>query len=361
MAHDDRCPPEVRPYRVTASSSDGKGRPDPKVSVVAATRNDDHGGNQLARTQLFINGLAEQAARFKLPIELVLVEWNPPSDRPPLAEAMSWHRSEWFDPKIIVVPHEVHEGFPHADGLPLFQMIAKNVGIRRASAPFALATNIDILLSDELFESFRESLKPNAMYRVDRLDVEADLDRMPLPSPAECRALPWLRAHRQDGAHYPDGRRPPWFVSARSRLNKTVWDVLHGGSLPALFTWGCGDFTLASREIWGAMRGYPEWPMYSFHLDSLVMVLAYEAGVEMVTLRPPMVAFHLEHGKGSGWTPEGARHLFDRLDAAGVPYLTGNRYDSLARGIFAKKKDFYPFNGPDWGLASADLKFVSPG
>ncbi|TMF73228.1 MAG: hypothetical protein E6I12_16155 [Chloroflexi bacterium] len=39
----------------------------PKLSVVAATRNDEHGGNQMARTQLFINGLAEQALRFKLP------------------------------------------------------------------------------------------------------------------------------------------------------------------------------------------------------------------------------------------------------------------------------------------------------
>jgi len=43
----------------------------PKLSVVAATRNDEHGGNQMARTQLFINGLAEQALRFKLPVELL--------------------------------------------------------------------------------------------------------------------------------------------------------------------------------------------------------------------------------------------------------------------------------------------------
>ena len=57
----------------------------PVLSVVAATRNDEHGGNQLARTQLFVNGLGEQAQRFKVPIELLLVEWNPPADRPRLA------------------------------------------------------------------------------------------------------------------------------------------------------------------------------------------------------------------------------------------------------------------------------------
>src|SRR3984893_17987121 len=77
-------------------------RPDPKLSIVATTRNDDHGGNQLARTQLFVDGLAEQSLRFKLPIELLMVEWNPPVDKPPLAEALSWPRSDWFEPAIVV-------------------------------------------------------------------------------------------------------------------------------------------------------------------------------------------------------------------------------------------------------------------
>lgn len=335
--------------------------PDPKLSVVAATRNDDHGGNQRARTQLFIDGLAEQSRRFKLPIELLLVEWNPPVDRPPLAEALSWPRSQWFDPKIVVVSPELHRAFPHADGLPLFQMIAKNVGIRRATAPFVLATNIDILLSDELFAYFENDLSPEALYRVDRYDIEAELDRRPLPSPAECRALPWLRAHRQDGTHNPDGSQPPWYARARTLFNRTVWEVSHGGPLPNLHTWACGDFTLTTREIWGSIRGYPEWPMYSFHLDSLLLVQAYGAGVRMVNLAPPMVIHHLEHGKGSGWTPEGAGQLFERLDAVGVPHLTGSRYDSLARSILRKGTGFHPFNGTEWGLASADLPVAKPG
>jgi hypothetical protein len=332
----------------------------PILSVVAATRNDEHGGNQTARTQLFINGLAEQADRFKIPIELLLVEWNPPADRPPLAEAHSWSRSEWFTPKIVTVSSELHRAFPHSDGLPLFQMIAKNVGIRRAAAEFVLATNIDILLSDQLFQSFARDLQPHRLYRVDRLDIEVDLDRKPLPSPAECRARPWIRAHRQDGAHYPDGRRAAWYAAARSRLNRTIWDTLHGGPLPDLFTWGCGDFTLTTKEVWEGTRGYPEWTMYSFHLDSLAMVLAYRAGVEMITLAPPKVAHHLEHGAGSGWTPEGARRLFGRLETAGVPYLSGNDYDRVAREILHKGPGFHPVNDPEWGLASKDLPVVTP-
>jgi len=334
---------------------------DPALTVVATTRNDDHGGNQLARTQLFIQGLAEQSARFQLPLELLLVEWNPPADRPPLAEALSWPRSDWFQPSVVVVPADLHRTFQHAEKLPLFQMIAKNVGVRRARAPFVVATNIDILFSDELFGFLKTGLKPGVVYRADRLDIVADLNRRPLPSPAECRALPWLRAHREDGPHYADGRQPPWHESARTWLNRTAWNTLHGGPLPALHTWACGDFTLMSRDVWTSLRGYPEWPMFSMFLDSIVLMQAYRAGVEMVNLPEPQAVYHLEHGAGSGWTPEGARSLSERLDAAGVPYLTGSSYDKVARKILHKGPGFHPFNDADWGIASADLLAVIPG
>jgi len=328
--------------------------------VVATTRNDDHGGNQLARTQLFINGLAEQCDRFELPLELLVVEWNPPPDREPLVEALTWPASDWFQPSLVVVPADLHRALPHADRLPLFQMIAKNVGVRRARAPFVLATNIDILFSDELIQFMRSGLRPNAMYRADRLDVVADLGSNPLPSPAECRAQPWIRAHRPDGPHYADGRKLEWYAAARTWFNRTAWNAVHGGTLPALHTRAAGDFTLTSREVWDSLRGYPEWPMFSMFLDSVLLVQAYRAGVEMIDLKPPMVVFHLEHGSGSGWTPEGARSLSARLDAAGIPYLTGSSYDRRAREILAQEKGFHPFNGPDWGLASADLQVVRP-
>jgi len=335
-------------------------RPDPKVSIVATTRNDDHGGNQLARTQLFIEGLAEQSRLYKLPVELLMVEWNPPSDRAPLADALKWPRSEWFDPTVVTVGPDLHRAFAHAEALPLFQMIAKNVGIRRASARFVLATNIDILFSDELFAFFND-LKPGVMYRVDRLDVVADLDRKPIPSAAECRALPWMRAHREGGTDYPDGRRPTWYAAARSRFNRAAWNALHGGALPTLHTQACGDFTLTTREAWFEMRGYPEWPIYSWQLDGLPMYQALAGGVAMINLSPPMVAYHLEHGAGSGWTPEGARRLFRRLDEGGIPYLTSARYHRLAQSVLRKGPGFHPFNSGEWGLASEDLPVVKPG
>ena len=74
------------------------------------------------------------------------------------------------------MPPELHATLKHADALPLFQMIAKNVGIRRARGQFVLSTNIDILLSDELMDMIAGgTLQPGVMYRVDRRDVGADV------------------------------------------------------------------------------------------------------------------------------------------------------------------------------------------
>jgi hypothetical protein len=340
--------------------------PTPQLSVVATSRNDDHGGTLYERMQIFVDGLADQARRFDMPVELVLVEWNPPPDKPPLADALRWEPVEQLTRRVITVPPETHRTFPHHDGLPLFQMIGKNVGIRRSTAPYILATNIDILLSDELFAFLRNNLKPNALYRVDRHDVQAELKGSKLPTPAECRALPVLREHRADGLRYPGGRPPAAVAPPRSerldiqelrRLAEAAWDRV---TLPKLHTSGCGDFTLTSREVWFGMHGYPEWPAYSWHMDGVALFQAFAGGVEMINLEPPMVAYHLEHGEGSGWTPESTR-LFDRLDAAGVPYLSTRDYRKLARKLVRGSRGFHPINGSDWGLAAMELAESNPG
>jgi hypothetical protein len=77
----------------------------------------------------------------------------------------------------------------------------------------------------------------------------------------------------------------------------------------------------------------------------------------MVNLPPPMVAYHLEHGEGSGWTPE-SRRLWERLDAAGIPYLSTPEYRSLARKLVRQGRRAQPFNGTDWGLAPRELASV---
>jgi hypothetical protein len=166
---------------------------EPYLSIVVTARNDDHGGNLLKRMQIFITAWLEQSRLFGIPSELIIVEWNPPAGRPPLIEALRW--PEKFGScvvRIIEVPLELHRRLAHADSLPLYQMIAKNVGIRRARGTFVLATNIDILFSDELASFLsRQVLDAKRMYRIDRFDVMSDV---PLNAPLEVQ-LNYCRTH----------------------------------------------------------------------------------------------------------------------------------------------------------------------
>ena len=138
--------------------------PQPYLSVVVAARNDDHGGNLLGRMQVFVDAWINQCRRHGLDSELIIVEWNPPAERARLAQALRWPADSGpCRVRIIRVPGEIHARYRHAAALPLYQMIAKNVGIRRARGQFILATNIDIVFSDEivfLHQPRRRSSRP---------------------------------------------------------------------------------------------------------------------------------------------------------------------------------------------------------
>jgi hypothetical protein len=126
--------------------------------------------------QTFVNCWIGQAKRHGLRSELIVVEWNPPPDRLLLRDALSWPDLGLCTVRFVEVLPELHQRYRHAEVLPLYQMIAKNVGIRRAHAPFVLVTNIDILLSDELVSYLAEGrLQKNKMYRIDRLDIATDV------------------------------------------------------------------------------------------------------------------------------------------------------------------------------------------
>jgi hypothetical protein len=151
--------------------------PAPYLSVVVASRNDNHGGDMLGRMQAFIDCWIEQAKRYNLSSEIIVVEWNPPADRPKLIDALRWPAgASPCEIRFVEVPREVHERFPNSAAIPLHQMIAKNVGIRRARGQFVLVTNLDIIFSPALMQFFAERrLEAGVMYRLDRLDVASNL------------------------------------------------------------------------------------------------------------------------------------------------------------------------------------------
>jgi FkbM family methyltransferase len=540
--------------------------PEPYLSLVVTARNDDHGGNLLGRMQIFVDGWLAQARRHNIPSELIIVEWNPPAGRPPLAGALRWPvDSGPCDVRIITVPPEIHNRYEHGANLPLYQMIGKNVGIRRARGRFILATNIDILFSDALAAFLgSQQLKTDRMYRIDRYDAMSDVPAGVAIEEqlAYCRGH-LIRVNRRDGSFEvaPDGGPvlsssdaasagsgilfgPGWFsperfgpvgsfrwaqeraeilldpstdsttrlsvdlepgpatggrpldlevltddgrslarvtIEARSRLQLTLpspapsrlvfralgkftcpsanprtlcfrvfqverevepsevrpgesrttlemastknqallsWRTLQhiigklandgplvsltvpvsprlrrilknyvdrGGftgmilgktvkspepATPAeiteivrcpdfLHTNGCGDFTLIARERWFDLRGYPELDIFSMNIDSAFCFAAHYGGAREEVLADPMRIYHIEHGSGSGWTPEGQQKLWERLAAKRIPVLDNE--DVLQWGAQMRRLNSpMIFNHEDWGLANLGLDETAP-
>ena len=347
----------------------------PYLSVVAASRNDDHGGDPLVRTQIFITNFARQCEKYRLPAELVLVDWNPVADRPGLAAVLQLPPDATYcKVRVVTVPNALHQQLKYADQLPFFQMIAKNVGIRRARGQFILATNIDIIFSNELVQFItQQKLDHQKLYRVDRNDihggltVDASLDQVIRQA--------WSSPIRSNRRFCPDdlvkhlyGREvfkricepSEEFCEEREGV-KVIYDdgawqlrPQRSVNMTHLHTNACGDFTLLSREGWDFIRGYPEFEAFSFNIDSMGLVSAHYGGYEEVSLLPPCVCFHIEHGLGSGWTPEGEKTLFTRLSEAGIlnpewPVLTP-LVDEMR-----EKQQSLEFNNAHWGLAEFSL------
>lgn len=174
----------------------------PYLSVVIAARNDNHGGNMLVRMQAMLDSWIVQAERYGLNSEIVIVEWNPPRDRPRLKESLQWPlRPSMCEVRFIEVPPATHASFRNSAAIGLHQMIAKNVGIRRSHGEYVLATNLDIICSADLMRFFaRHKLIPGVMYRMDRYDVSRDLPpHAPIDDLLEFCATHRLRLFAREG------------------------------------------------------------------------------------------------------------------------------------------------------------------
>ncbi len=320
----------------------------PYLSIVVTARNDIHGEKFLERMQIFVSGILEQLTKYDLSSEFIIVEWNPPSDRPRLSEVLSWsHKDGPCKIRIIEVPLEIHNRLDHADTIFLHQMIGKNVGIRRARGEFVLATNVDILFSNELIEFFASKpLKKNFFYRIDRYDVSG----VPYPSSLHKQLVHSKHSITQiltkNGNITPDGKKKSWFSTLRRKKH------VNEKKYPRLHTNASGDFTLMAKEKWHALCGYPELVVYPLHIDALILHMAYQSGLKEKILKDPMRIYHILHT--GGWNPENADEIFQRFKKKGIPWLSFHQYELLAFDMNKKKLPII-FNKESWGFGSDNL------
>jgi hypothetical protein len=142
-----------------------------EFSFIVATRNDNHGGNMRERNQFFINRWINHVKKYNLNCELIIVDWNSKVPLRKILKSSLLKNNQIV--KIIEVPNQIHKKFHNSKKLDFFQMIAKNVGARRANGKFLIFTNIDIVFSEKFFYYLKNNTNmKETIYRADRHDFD---------------------------------------------------------------------------------------------------------------------------------------------------------------------------------------------
>lgn len=344
---------------------------DPYLSLIIRSRNDDHGGNMFRRMEVSINGLLEQLEKYRIESELILVEWNPPPDKPLLKDVLKWpNRLRYCTIRVIMVPPSIHQRYEYADRVAMNAIVACNCGMRRARGQFILLGAIDLLYSDELMSYIASrNLKSDEKYRIDRCIVDRNVvqvDTLKEQLDYCQKNIIRIDTHTPQKHH----RWLRWFRD----------------DLPDLYTNAAGDFLLLSREHWHSLRGYPVTDIISGPSERLLSYMAYAAGISEVTLSDSMRLYHIDHD--DMWNDRlkrdklpleswlsfhfmpvkfnnmiiGLYRKFLRIfgykvksSVYGVPVADPAESQRIARDMVAGKRS-YVLNDEDWGLGQESLE-----
>jgi len=334
----------------------------PKISFVMAGRNDDFGGNFLNRLQLSVNSILLLSKKYNLPAELILVEWNPPQDKPRLKDAITWPKD--IHPaivRIIEVPHKIHTKFKNSERIPFFEFFAKNVGLRRANGEYVLVTNSDIIFSEGIIKYFSENnLSQDVFCRIDRYDIR---DAIPMNLSFEeqlkfCEnhiayiqnmhgmiitsKKEWIRLRILDRIRnltlkkvINKIKRGLGMLIPESNTNINATASQSANRFRGLFIHVGGDFMLMSKKNWEKFKGYPEVGI-DRGLDCYMTIMSHIAGLLQVILPYPI--YHMEHDRSTQYLRPTIvlenMPAFEKMIETGKPVLT---------------------NPDNWGMA--DMKF----
>lgn len=278
------------------------------ITLTWISRNDDHGGKLIPRTQAALNALAEYRQQ-GLDVELIFVEWNPPQGVPKLYDLLTWEIPvRWYE-----IPVRIHKGVPHWKQFGLRIHIAVNVGMRRARGKWVLTTTNDCIFSAGLARTLAaEPFQDNCFYRAPRFDAHADLSL----NLSVAERIMYMEEHM---------------------IQRNVW---RGG----MFTKSCGDFILMSRARWHWLRGYVEWPICPVWFDGIMLHMMAAGGMKQVVLPDPI--YHMEHK---------ARGL---LRYKHLPHMPWKTYKRLA-AVMLKRHQTPKINNAWWGLGNMEERQVA--
>ena len=358
----------------------------PYVTVSFANRNDNYGGFLAERIQLFIDYYAHFVRQYPDLFEFVIIDYNPPTDKPKLRDAFKWDVLG----KVIQceVSPVIHQAIPSASSRKIQDYIARNIGLRYGTAPFAMVLNQDIFISSSIIDEIaKKRLSPFHFYRADRCDFNLE----------PCKGSPALEfeklaeqhsfvVHRRHATNYEkismdvtastiaaEGSRPEpgdtidpnaniiYCTESRARhiqdrvefsrkaqgvptsLREAAYFHHQYYIVSCMHTNACGDFVIASKEAWDKIRGFPEDPSFYMQTDAYGIFQLFAAGFDQAIFMQPHRIYHADH---------------DRSGRAGFVEPDYEMHEKRFNDFIKGKIPCY-MNDKPWALENYALRFWS--
>ena len=284
------------------------------MTLVVTARHDNYGGHYSERILKPLRFNCTRLAEHGVAYEVLLVEWNPLPGRPTLSSLLTNEVPELLSTvRRIVVAPEYQAALTQNPYAGYLEYVAKNVGIRRAAAPWILVTNVDIMLGREIVRAMAAGhLEPATVHRAARWDIKLGIDQT---------GLTW--------------------DALEARANHDRRPTLR----PPLFSGAAGDFLLADRDTWYMLRGFNEvYRAARSGIDLNFLVKAHGTGIPIVDMGG--MVYHLNH--------VGSMRISKSAHADGGTTTPWGNLRWHSRDVV--------YNNPDgWGLADAPGRSLPDG
>jgi hypothetical protein len=227
--------------------------------------------------------------------EVIYVDWNTEEGKPPLTDELEII----VNPdrlKVIVVTPEMAKKLMGEEGYKTGQKcceaLGRNVGIRRATGDIVVSTNIDVVCCRRAYlEEAARDLKPGDMISVKRNSLERDSI---LQIHEQTRSYQITRDCVVNSCGVESMSTGIMFPYLK--VNKELLDnipSIHHFNAASIFG-GCGDFQMAYRDTWHAIRGFEEDQMKRNFNDTHVQYKIMMAGGTVTATNLPPV-YHINH------------------------------------------------------------------
>lgn len=206
--------------------------------------------------------------------EVWFLDWNTPEGKNPILWDIENKVPKTGRLKHIVIPPSIAFDLSLQDpnAQACLQVLSTNIMLRRCDADWIVATTIDIIApKKEIFNEFLKKADKETFYTFSRREAE-------MPELEQLGFNKW-REFRTQLDLTSEPRMFPTKVSQND-----VWSIFNC----------CGDFQLASKEVWNGVKGFEEGMRYACFTDTNIQKKAVLNGYKLTPIYD-IPLYHLSH------------------------------------------------------------------